>query len=174
MEGEKITGYELSKNWFDWCFENPEKINPNHAALYYFIIEHWNRLGQKEKFGFPMEIAKDAIGIKNYRTYAKTFNDLVDWGFIQIIQKSKNQYTANVIAIVKNTKANTKALQRLMQKQVQGIVGINKLLTKELNNSIVDTPPVVEIYPFENFWNDYGKKGGPKKMFSQVEKHIRI
>jgi hypothetical protein len=136
-----MNSYELSRIWFDFCFENPEKIKPNHTALYFFIIEHCNRLGWKEKFGLPMEMAKEAIGISNYRTYSKTFIDLVNWGFIIIHQKSKNQYSANVIAIVKNTKAHTKALdiamQKHSQKQVHSIVGIDKpnnLITKEPNN----------------------------------------
>lgn len=139
-----FTGYELSKDWFDWCFENPEKITPTHTALYFFIIEHWNRLGQKPKFGLPMEVAKDAIGIKNYRTYSNSFNDLVEWGFIDVLQKSKNQYSANVIAILKNTKANTKALskaiQKHSQKQVHGIVCIDNYINNEtiepINNEI--------------------------------------
>lgn len=134
----EINGYELSRDWFNFCFENTDIINPNHSALYFFCIEHCNRMGWKQKFGLPMEIAKDAIGIKNYRTYANTFNDLVSWGFIKIIQKSKNQYSANVIALVRNAKAQSKALSKAMQKHSQkqytGIVGIVKpinLITKE-------------------------------------------
>jgi hypothetical protein len=131
--GCNINGYGLSRDWFDFCFENPDLISPTHTAMYFFIIEHCNRLGWKEKFGLPMEMTKEAIGIKNYRTFSKTFNDLVDWGFINIIQKSKNQYSSNIIAIVKNTKANTKALSKAMQnhsqKQVHSIVGIDKPIT---------------------------------------------
>ena len=134
----EINGYTLSRDWFNFCFENPEKISPNHTALYFFAIEHCNRLGWKSKFGLPMEMAKEAIGIKNYRTYSKTFNDLVDWGFLKLIQKSKNQYSSNIVAIVKNTKADTKALDKAMQKhdqkQVHGIVGINKPINNKLNN----------------------------------------
>ena len=139
---DSITGYELSKIWFDFCFENTDKINPNHTALYFFAIEHNNRMGWKEKFGFPTEMAKDAIGIKNYKTFSKTFNDLVSWGFIKVYQKSKNQYSANIIGLVKNTKASTKALSKAMlkhsQKQVQSIVGIlkpNNHRTLEPNNT---------------------------------------
>lgn len=132
----EITGYELSKDWFDFCFENPEKITPNHSAMYFFIIEHCNRLGWKEKFGLPMEMTKNAIGIKNYRTYSNTFTDLVEWGFIQIVQKSVNQYSATIIALVKNTKATSKALskaiQKHSQKQRQGIVCIDKPITYNL------------------------------------------
>ena len=137
----QLSGYELSKDWFDFSFENPELINPTHTALYFFAIEHCNRLGWKEKFGMPTQMAMDAIGVKNWRTYSKAFNDLVEWGFFKLIEKSKNQYSATVIAIVKNTKANTKALTKARQKHVQkhssGIAVIDKpnnYITKEPNN----------------------------------------
>ena len=140
----EITGYELSRNWFDWCYENPELITPTHTAMYFFIIEHWNRMGQKDKFGLPSEMTKDALGIKNYKTFAKVLNDLIDWGFIKLIQKSKNQYSSNIIALVKNTKANTKALTKAslkhVPKQGQRIVGIfkpNNLITLEPNNTLL-------------------------------------
>lgn len=136
-EDSKGNGYQLSRDWFDFCFENPERISPNHTALYFFCIEHCNRLGWKEKFGLPTEMAKDALGIKNYRTFAKTFKDLIDWGFIKLIQRSHNQYSANIIAIVKNTKAHTKALDKAMQKHSQKqrecIVCIDKQRNKETN-----------------------------------------
>lgn len=127
--------YELSRNWFDWCFENTDIISPTHTAMYFFIIEHNNRLGWKEKFGLPTEIAKDALGISNYRTFSKVFQDLIEWGFIILHTKSKNQYSANVIAIAKNAKATTKALdiatQKQMPKQVHGTVCIDKPINKE-------------------------------------------
>lgn len=148
-ESEKSTslsGYELSRAFFDWCFENPELINPNHIALYFFIVEHCNRLGWKQKFGLPSSMAKDAIGIKNYRTYTKALSDLVDWGFIKIIQESKNQYTSCIIAIVKNTKAPTKAydkaLHKHLQKQVHGIVSIDKPINQEPLNQVTPLHPL--------------------------------
>lgn len=158
---ELTTGYELSRNFFDWCFENPEKVKPNHIAMYFFIVEHWNRLGQKDKFGLPMEMTKDAIGIKNYKTYSKTFEDLVEWKFIKVLERSKNQYSANVIALVKNTKANTKALSKASlkhsQKQVQSIVGIDKPITIEpitykttlLSEIIISDFPEIKTEYFE-------------------------
>lgn len=162
----ETNGYELSRIWWDWCFENPDKIKPNHSAMYFFIIEHCNRLGWKGKFGLPMEMTKDAIGISNYRTYANTFDDLVNWGFIKVFQKSVNQYSANVIGLVKNAKANTKALSKAThkhsQKQRRGIVGIDKpinLLTLEpinvyrkfahLEISILDFEQLKAEYPKE-------------------------
>ncbi len=83
-----MNSYELSRNWFDWCFENPEKINPNHSAIYFFAIEHCNRLGWRDKFGFPTQMAMDAVGIKKHQTYIRYFNELCEWGFFKLIQNT--------------------------------------------------------------------------------------
>lgn len=110
--------YSLMRNWFNWCFENPDLIKPNHTALYFFTIEHCNRLGWKQKFGLPTEMAKDAIGIKSYNTYISTFNDLEKYGFIKVIERSKNQYSSNIIELSKFDKALDKALDKAIIKHV--------------------------------------------------------
>ncbi len=144
----ELNSYQLSRTFFDWCFENPEKISPTHIAMYFFIIEHCNRLGWKEKFGLPTVMVKEAIGIRNFRTYTNTLNDLVEWGFIIMIEKSKNQYSSNIVAIVKNAKAHTKApakaldkaMQSHLQKQSKSIVSIDKQETIKhiTHNKVVD------------------------------------
>jgi len=147
-----MNSYALSRAWFDFCFNNPEKVNTNHAAIYFFAIEHCNRLGWKTKFGFPSQMVMEAIGIKNWRTYSKNLNDLVDFGFIEMIQKSKNQYSSNIISLctayVKNTEADTKALDKAITKQdtkhSQSIVSINKPLNKELLNLITSNETLVK------------------------------
>jgi hypothetical protein len=111
-----MNGYELSRNWFDWSFENPELISPTHTAIYFFAIEHCNRLGWKDKFGFPSQMAMDAIGVRKHHTFAKHFQDLVDWGFITLIQKSKNQYSANIISLISAKPKNGKALDKALMK----------------------------------------------------------
>lgn len=113
-----MNSYELTRAFWDFAFSNPEKITPNHCAIYNFAIEHCNRLGWKEKFGFPTTMAMEAVGIKSYKTYIKAFNDLVDWGGFCIIERSTNQHSANIIALVKFTKAPTKALDKAMLKHV--------------------------------------------------------
>jgi len=109
--------FKLLRDFWDFAFENPELISPNHCALYCFIINHSNRLGQKRKLGLPSGMAKEAIGIKCYKSYMKTLNDLVEWGFIEILEKSKNQYSSNIIAIAFNDKATTKAYDKAMLMQ---------------------------------------------------------
>lgn len=152
------TGYDLSRDFFNWCFENPEKISPNHAALYFFCIEHCNRLGWKEKFGLPTVMAKEAIGIKNYKTYINTLNDLIDFGFIKMVQKSTNQWSSNIIALVKNTNAHSKALSKATLKhtlkQTHLIDSVDKPITINQEPTTID---------FNIFWELYNNKTGRKK-----------
>ena len=173
----ELNSYQLSRTFFDWCFENPEKISPTHIAMYFFIIEHCNRLGWKEKFGLPTVMVKDAIGIRNFRTYAKTLNDLVEWGFIIMIEKSKNQYSSNIIAIVSDAKAHTKApakaldkaVQKHIQKQSKSIVSINKQETiKQITyNKVVDE---ILISLKDLFDEDYLTSDKTKVMFNKLLK----
>jgi len=156
-----MNGYDLSRNWFDWCFENPEKINPNHTAIYFFAIEHCNRMGWKNKFGFPSQMTMDALGIKKHQTYIKYFRDLVDWGFIILIQESKNQYSANIIslnnAMTKNGKALDKAFIKHTAKQTQSNGQSNSSIDKQTNNKLINNKQEEKI-DFDIFYNLYDKK----------------
>jgi uncharacterized phage protein (TIGR02220 family) len=133
--------FKLTRHFWDFAFENPEKIKPNHCAMYLFIVEHCNRLGWKAKFGLPTTMVKDAIGIRSYNTYIETLNDLVEFGLIEMIEKSKNQYSSNIIAISNFNKALDKALDKATLKHVtkqgestvQSIDSINKQYTNNNN-----------------------------------------
>jgi hypothetical protein len=133
-----MTGYELSRAWFDFAFSNPEKIKPTHAALFFFAIENCNRMGWAEKFRLPSEMAMSAIGVHSYKTYISALNDLCEWGFLTMVQKSTNQYSANIVALVNFTEAQDKAatkaldnaLLKQIPKQVQSIDSINKQETR--------------------------------------------
>jgi len=136
--------YTLYRNFWDFSFDNPEKVKPNHIAIFSFAIEHCNRLGWKKKFGYPTTMAMDAIGIKSYGTYIKSLNELVEWGFIIMIEKSKNQYSANIIALSNNDKAHSKALDKAFVKHAskqdesthQSIDSIDKQVYKDNNTPI--------------------------------------
>jgi hypothetical protein len=174
--------FKLTRAFWDFAFENPEKIKPNHCAMYLFIVEHCNRLGWKEKFGLPTTMVKDAIGIRSYNTYIETLNDLVDFGLITMIEKSKNQYSSNIVAISNFDKAHTKALDKATLKHdtkqsesiVQSTSSINK---QDTNNNIpsidkflsfaISEKPLIDQYSvrakydawIQNEWKDgNGKK----------------
>ena len=147
-----MNSYDLSRNWFNWCFENPEKIKPNHTALYFFCIEHCNRMGWKEKFGLPTTMAKEAIGISSYNTYINTLKDLVEWGFIRMIEKSQNQYSSNIIALSKFDKALDKPLDKALikhgSKQSESIDSIDKqvnnITSEQINNLSDSNEPAIK------------------------------
>lgn len=172
QKNKQLNSYDLSRSWFDFCFENPELISPSHTAVYFFAIEHCNRLGWKQKFGFPTTMVMEAVGIKSYNTYKKILLDLVSFGFIKMIETSKNQYSANIIALSNFDKALNKSLDKALikhnTKQVQStkqsISSINK---QETNNQLnKETKESNLIFPFhsENFvyqwqiWKTYKKE----------------
>lgn len=147
-----MNSYDLSRKFIDFSFENPSKIKPNHYALYFFSIEHCNRLGWKKEFGLPTTMTMEAIGIKSYNTYINTFNDLVDFGFFILIEKSKNQYSANIIALSNFDKAPYKALDKALIKHAtkhcsitdESIDSINKQVT--INNKQINNIPTVQEF----------------------------
>lgn len=157
-----MDSYSLSRSFWDWAFENPEIISTNHVAIYFFAVENCNRLGWKEKFGFPTQMTMEAIGIKKHQTYIKYFNDLCDFGFFKLIQKSSNQYSANIISLVvampKKGKALDKANINHRAKQIAGIgqstgqskvpvvKQVNQLTSKPINNK-----QVPDYFDFEGY-----------------------
>jgi hypothetical protein len=186
-----MNGYELSRNWFDWSFENPELITPTHTAIYFFAIEHCNRLGWKDKFGFPTQMAMDAIGVKKHQTFTKHFTDLVEWGFIGLVQKSKNQYSANIISLKSAMPKNCKALDKAMikhgakqsQSTGQSMDSIDKQETNKQGTINVSErklkfastlEPFQKLYPkqmlsdFYKYWGELNKSG--TKFKQELEK----
>jgi len=158
-----MNSYDLSRNFWNWAFDNPEKISPNHAAVYFFAIEHCNRLGWKKKFGFPSQMTMDAIGIKKHSTYIRYFNDLVEFGFFELIQKSMNQYSSNIIsltsALPKKGEAMDKAISNHTAKQKE-----YKQTNKPINKEQV-------LKAFDYFWEHYPKKVAKGKC---KEKWMRL
>ena len=92
--------FELIKNFFCWAEENPEKVKPYHWAIYMVAVEKCNQLGWKEKFGLPTIHSMEITGISSRRTYYKGLNELIDFGFLKIIQKAKNQYHSVVVMLM--------------------------------------------------------------------------
>ena len=92
--------FVLSKNIFNWSFDNPDKSNTNMIALYFFLIDINNRLGWVGSFGITAKECMSAIGIKSHNTYKKALDELIQNNFVLIVKQSTNQYTANIISLV--------------------------------------------------------------------------
>lgn len=106
---DSMNGYNLTRAWFDFKFENISKCKHVHSDLYFYCIDLWNRLGNKKEFGLPTVITMENVGIRSYNTYKEAINDLVAFGFIKIIKRSTNQHSSTIIALSKIDKAKDKA-----------------------------------------------------------------
>lgn len=175
-----ITGYSLSRNWFNFSHENTLKVRPIHTAVYTWAIEKCNRLGWKQHFGFPTSEAMEVLGIRNKNTYLKALNDLVDWGFIEMVEESKNQWTSCIIAISKNDTAHGTALDTaLIQHDTQqsngtgyGIGSSTDTIYKPLNHetSKPKTTPLLKRKIV-----DVLEEGGlPESPSTEEEKYILL
>lgn len=134
--------YKLYRNMWDFAFANPEKLKPNDIAIYSFAIEHCNRLGWKQKFGFPTSMVMEATGIKSYSVFKKHFDNLVENNFFEVIEYSKNQYSSNIIALKENYKAHDKALDKAMikhmTKRCESTGESNDSIDKQYNNITIN------------------------------------
>jgi hypothetical protein len=140
-----MNGYNLIRDWYNFKFDNPSKVKAIHSDFYCYLIDLWNRLGQKNEFGLPTTVTMEALGIGSYNTYKKTLSDIVEFGFIKIIVESKNQHKSKVIALSKNDKATDKALDKATIKATDKasdetpdtiIKQINNETNKQINNNI--------------------------------------
>ena len=104
-----MNGYELSRVWFSNTYNHPDKFSPIDSALYFWIIEVFNRARWPEKIYLPSGQAMQHICCKSYKAYMNSFNKLEAEGFIKVVERSKNQHTANIIALVLEAKALTEA-----------------------------------------------------------------
>lgn len=130
----KNSGYILSRQYWDFAFENPDKVSASHAGFFFWLIELNNRLGWKQNFGLPTVHTMESLGISSYNTFRKLLYDLEAWGFLKFVEKSKNQHTSNIIALLNFDKAPDKALDKAMQKHVTPQNDIDKQVNKETIN----------------------------------------
>ena len=174
-----MNGYQLTDAWFEFRFQHPEKVSHAHTELYFYLVYHWNKLSQKEKFGLPSAVTMEATGIRNYKTYRKCIKDLAEFGFIRLVSEAINQHQAMVVAWGKNTKAGTEALTEALTKaQSEALTHIGELSnyrTKELKKEGGEkkvkekkkfiAPSVDEVRAY------FEEKGFPLDLVQQVYSH---
>lgn len=105
---EKINGYSLTSDWFNFMAENSDRVECKHTAFYLYLVEFFNKRHWVKTVGLPTDFTMTMLNIKSYKSYIGVLNDLVDFGFIVISKRATNQYTSTQIELVKNTKSNTK------------------------------------------------------------------
>lgn len=140
-----MNGYNLLRDWYNYKFSHPSKVKAIHSDMYCYLIDLWNRLGQKDEFGLPTQVTMEALGIGSYNTYKKTFDDLIEFGFVKLIADSKNQHQSRIVALSKNDKASDEAPDKALDKaHIKATDTINKQETK--NNKQI--PELSEFLSF--------------------------
>lgn len=142
-----MDGYSLSEAWFDFVSKNADKVECKHSALFYYIVEVFNKRKWPDVVGLPTDFTMGILNIGSYKTYKKTFDDLVAFGFIEVVEQSKNQFTSTKIALVKNAKADTKADSKHLPKQDQSSCSI----IKQVN---IETIKLLDKETFVSFLSD--------------------
>jgi len=175
-----MNGYNLIRDWYNFKFTNPSKAKAIHSDMYCYLVDLWNRLGQKSEFGLPTTVTMEVLGIGSYNTYKKTLNDLIQFGFIKVISESKNQHQSKIIALSKNDKATDKALDEATikatdkatdtinkQKNNRTIDEKNKFKEPsfdEVNDYCIERNNDIDVNKFINFYQSKGWMVGKNKM----------
>lgn len=131
---DKMNGYSLTSEWFNFMAENSHKVECKHTAFYLYLVEFFNKRHWVKTVGLPTDFTMTMLNIKSYKSYIGILNDLVDFGFIIISKRATNQYTSTQIELVKNTKSNTKASTSHIPNQVEDIDQVKLSITKQVNN----------------------------------------
>lgn len=163
-----MNGYELSRVWFSNTYNHPDKFSPIDSALYFWIIEVFNRARWPEKIYLPSGQAMQHICCKSYKAYMNSFNKLEAEGFIKVVERSKNQHTANIIALVSNakalTEASTKATTNASTEASTEALTNASTVYKNIEHTTKNIEPFASEVQFpDNFTDDH------KKLWFQYE-----
>jgi len=151
-----MNGYNLIRAWYNFKFENPDKAKAKHSDFYCYLVDQWNRLGQKNNFGLPTSYTMECLGISSYNTYKGILDDLIEFGFVKLVKNSKNQHQSKIIALSNFDKALDKALDKATAKAPDKALDT---ISKQVNNETIEQKKTL----FEQFWNLYNKKVDKKK-----------
>lgn len=144
--------YQLTKQRFNFRYENVSKCRSIHTELYFYIVNLWNKLGQKKEFWLPTQMTMEMLGVWSYNTYNAAYQDLVDWKFIKEIKKSKNQYSARIVALSKSDEASDDTHDKAMYEARDEATDI---IIEQTNNIITNNKYIDD---FEEVWKFYPKK----------------
>lgn len=167
-----MNGYDLSRKWFDFSFENKE-AKVQHTAIYMWCIELNNRLGWKKEFGLPTIDTMEGLSIGNKNTFLSALSDLVGWGFLTIIKEPKNQCQSRIISLccVESATALVSALDTaLIQQSVQqsDSIGVgtdpidkpetSKPITKKPQTKDIEAKPPRPRHEYHDIWDEWFRK----------------
>ena len=100
-EGNKKTGYRLSKQLYQMVEASQNEFKPAHIALYFWICQLNNKIGwDRPIIGLPTSIAMKMTGMRDRRFYRRILTELDSFGLIRIVKLSTNQYIATQVELL--------------------------------------------------------------------------
>lgn len=96
-----MNGYSASRAYFNWAIGHPREASTSMGLLYLYLVEICNRLGWRDTFGITSGECRSAISVSSYNTYQDALHRLVEFGFVEIVERAKNQYSPTIIRLIK-------------------------------------------------------------------------
>lgn len=150
--------FKLMSAYWEISSANPGKLKPNHASLYFYIMNLANKLSWKPEFGFPTLFAMEETNIRSRHTLNKILLDLQEFGLIKIVEDSKNQYTSKIIAMIKTYTADDTAnechdknIHGTIHSTIHGTIHGTSTIDKPINNKTIKTNKHIPAHDFENY-----------------------
>lgn len=165
-----MNGYELTERWFSFVSENSDKVDCKHTALYLYIVELFNKRQWVEVLGLPTDYTMSVLNIGSYKTYKKTFDELVQFGFIKQVEVSKNQYSSTKISLVSASVKNTKASPKHLPKQVQIIDQSTSSIIKLIN---IETIKLINIECITELLKEKGNYKELVRLMTDIQKSLQ-
>jgi len=141
---DKNSGYYLTRQWFDFCRSTEQNIKPIHTAIYMYTIHLCNSLKWKPVFQLPTSETMKILGISNYTTYRVALEEVISFGFIKMIEKSSNHYTANRICLVQNRSSTV--LSTVSTTVLSTVSKVKQLKHKNVESAETLKTGLVEIF----------------------------
>lgn len=125
--------FEYFNSFYQWIDDNPDKTDPYITAVYFALLNRANKLGWKEKFAIVLIDIQETCGISSRTTILKTLSKLEEYGFIETISTTQNQYKNRIICLPLNGK-HVDSTWKALEKHVESTWTHNK--TIKTNNTV--------------------------------------
>jgi hypothetical protein len=157
--------------FYHWIESNPDKVDPYITAVYFALLNRANKSGWKDKFAIILIDLQETCGINSRTTMLKTLARLEEFGFIETVSKTTNQYKNRVICLPLNEK-HVDSTWKANEKHVESTWTHNKTIKtiqdykdfKDINpDSIESNPVTIQPDSIQLYTSNLEKKKVPQK-----------
>ena len=96
--------FDYFNGFWKWVSDNPDKVDPSLCAVYFALLNRANKTGWKDSFAIILIDLQEDCGICSRTTILKVLSKLEEYGFVETISKTNNQYKNRVIRLPLNGK----------------------------------------------------------------------